>query len=119
MSINSPAMKNAIKNASQAKTVNGLNAANIVNAVARTIYAEAKGEGADGQSAVASVIWNRSGGRAESLVPVISKTKQFSCWNEYTGGWKDADYKLKVPSPKELSDAKSKAAWENCLKLAT
>ena len=68
-------MKNAIKNASQAKSVNGLNAANIVNAVARTIYAEAKGEGYDGQAAIASVIWNRAGGRAESLVPVISKKK--------------------------------------------
>lgn len=119
LSINSPAMKNAIKNATQAKAVNGLNAANVVNAVARTIYAEAKGEGADGQAAVASVIWNRAGGRAESLVPVISKKKQFSCWKGYSGGWKDADYKLKVPSLKELSNTKSKAAWENCLKLAT
>lgn len=119
LSINSHAIKDAIKNASQAKSVNGLNAANIVNAVARTIYAEAKGEGYDGQAAIASVIWNRAGGKAENLVPVISKKKQFSCWNEYSGGWKDTDYKLKVPSPKELSNTKSKAAWENCLKLAT
>ena len=44
-------MKTAIKNATIGKTYNSMNVTNIVNAVARTIYAEGKSEGSDGQHA--------------------------------------------------------------------
>ena len=95
-----------------------MNTANIVNAVARTIFAEAQSEGKDGQAAVASVIWNRAGGKAENLVPVISKKKQFSSWNKYNGGWDDKTYKYKIPS-KVFIFQKSKDAWKNCMQLAS
>jgi len=98
MRASSPKVKDAIAKSTAGKTYNGMNSSNIVNAVARTIYAEAKGEGEKGQSAVASVIWNRAGGKADKLIGVISKPKQFSCWNGYTGGWTDKDYTLKIPT---------------------
>ena len=94
-----------------------MNCTNIANAVARTIYAEAKSEGKEGQAAVASVIWNRANGKAENLVPVISKKLQFSCWNKYADGWKDSDYKFSIPSS-VFKDTASKTAWDNCMALA-
>ena len=114
----SPKVKDAIAKATDGKSYNGMNSSNIVNAVARTIYAEAKGEGEKGQSAVASVIWNRAGGKADKLIGVISKPKQFSCWNGYNGGWTDKDYSLKIPKEVTTSEA-SRKTWEYCVKLAT
>ena len=73
MTVNSPEVKKAINNATTSKGYNGLNATNIINVVARTIYAEARSEGTEGLDAVASVIWNRAGGKPENFVPVISK----------------------------------------------
>lgn len=73
MHVNSDAVKKIIKKNTVAQSYNGLNATNIINVVARTIYAEARSEGTDGLDAVASVIWNRAGGKPENFVPVISK----------------------------------------------
>ena len=117
LTVNSPEVKAAVTKAAQ-KSYNGMNTANIVNAVARTIFAEAQSEGKDGQAAVASVIWNRAGGKAENLVPVISKKKQFSSWNKYNGGWDDKTYKYKIPS-KVFIFQKSRDAWNNCIQLAS
>ena len=75
MHANSDAVKAAVAKATNGKSAAGMNLANIVNAVARTIFAEASGEGIEGQKAIASVIWNRAGGKCSNLVPVISKKK--------------------------------------------
>lgn len=49
--------------------------------IAKTIYAEARGEGRRGMEYVASVIYNRGKGNAEKCVVACLKRKQFSCWN--------------------------------------
>ena len=67
---------------------------------------------------MASVIWNRAGGKAENLVPVVSKKLQFSCWNKYDGGWTDETYKYKIPAKVFILPG-SKAIWDNCMQLAT
>jgi N-acetylmuramoyl-L-alanine amidase len=51
------------------------------NIIARTIYAEGKGESLEGKKAIASVIFNRGNGNIDSIIAVIKKPKQFSCWN--------------------------------------
>lgn len=53
-----------------------------VDAIARTLYAEAKGESFDGKQAVATVIYNRAGGNPANMVSVVKQYKQFSCWNK-------------------------------------
>lgn len=125
LKVNSPAMKDAMKNATvDTKSYNGMNATNVVNAVARTIYAEAKAEGTEGLDAIASVIWNRAGGNADNFISIVSKKSkktnkcQFSCWNKYSGGWKDATYRYSIPSLKELANATSKEAWNHSIELA-
>ena len=49
--------------------------------IAKTLYAEARGEGRRGLEYVASVIYNRGKGDAEKCVKACLKRKQFSCWN--------------------------------------
>ena len=53
--------------------------------MARTMYGEARGEGAKGMQAVGNVIMNRvkaGGWYGASVKDVCLKPKQFSCWNE-------------------------------------
>ena len=59
----------------------------VVDTLARTLWAEARGEGDDGMRAVACVVLNRVAlprwwGR--TIVEVCRKPLQFSCWNEGT-----------------------------------
>lgn len=53
------------------------------DAIALTIYGEARGEGIEGMIAVSRVILNRyhAGGYGRSLAEVCQKPKAFSCWN--------------------------------------
>ncbi|MGZ9109332.1 MAG: cell wall hydrolase [Micavibrio sp.] len=61
-----------------------------IDILARTIWGEARGEGAAGMQAVAAVILNRlaiakkSGGYwwGDNLIEICRKPYQFSCWNE-------------------------------------
>ncbi len=61
-----------------------------IDTLARTIWGEARGEGAAGMQAVAAVILNRlaiakkSGGYwwGNDLMSICRKPYQFSCWNE-------------------------------------
>jgi len=53
--------------------------------IARTAWAEARGQGAQGMAAVINVIMNRAaigGWYGDSPVSVCLKPHQFSCWNE-------------------------------------
>lgn len=54
------------------------------DAVIRTVYGEARGEGSEGQAAVAWVIRNRASRPAwwgSTLYGVCHRPYQFSCWN--------------------------------------
>jgi spore germination cell wall hydrolase CwlJ-like protein len=51
------------------------------NVVAKTIYAEARGEGRRGMLCLASVVYNRAKGDASKLEVECLRFKQFSCWN--------------------------------------
>jgi spore germination cell wall hydrolase CwlJ-like protein len=51
------------------------------NIIARTIYAEGRGESHKGLMAIATVIFNRGKGTPEGMVAAIKKPFQFSCWN--------------------------------------
>jgi len=59
---------------------------NEIDIVARTIYGEARGEGAAGMQAVANVIMNRANSSVSwwgrSPVEVATRDRQFSTWNE-------------------------------------
>jgi len=52
------------------------------NIIARTLYAEGRNQNEEGLKAIASVIYNRSDKTPESMIRVIQKPKQFSCWNK-------------------------------------
>jgi len=52
------------------------------NIIARTIYAEGRGESSDGKRAIATVFYNRGGGNPSKIVSSIQAPKQFSCWNK-------------------------------------
>lgn len=58
-----------------------------LDAIASTIWDEARGESFDGRYMVAAVIWNRGDGVASKMVAAVKKPKQFSGWN---GGSKPA-----------------------------
>lgn len=58
-----------------------------VDTLARTLWAEARGEGERGMQAVACVVLNRArqgGWWGRDVVTVCRKPYQFSCWNENT-----------------------------------
>ena len=52
---------------------------------ALTLWAEARGEGETGVRAVASVIYQRAGGRPELIAAECRERRQFSCWNGLAG----------------------------------
>lgn len=56
----------------------------IIDILARTVWAEARGEPIEGQKAVISVILNRAKNNPNNIVNVILKREQFSCWNNGT-----------------------------------
>lgn len=60
-------------------------AVGVVDILARTMYGEARGEGAAGMAAVGHVVFNRVDARSwwgRDVVGVCHKPWQFSCWNE-------------------------------------
>lgn len=69
--------------------------------IAKTLYAEARGEGRRGLEWVASVICNRGKGNAEKCVKACLKPFQFSCWNDQSDVVVDRTLK----------------AWAICLRL--
>lgn len=68
-----------------------------MNVVARTLYMEARGEGASGMSMVMTVIWNRAGGDKAKFADVCLKKKQFSCWNDIVEGKTAGTYQIMLP----------------------
>lgn len=72
-----------------------------VDAIARTLYAEARGEGAKGIRAVASVIYNRAAGDPDKLMQVVRAPFQFTPWNKG-----------------QIPPRGSGAMWDECLRVA-
>jgi spore germination cell wall hydrolase CwlJ-like protein len=81
-----------------------------VDIMARTIWAEARGEKISGMKAVANVIWNRASNPRwwsrpdNDVVSVCLARKQFSCWN------KDDPNRPKLLAVTKR-DAQFKQAW--------
>lgn len=69
--------------------------------IAKTLYAEARGEGRRGLEYVASVIYNRGKGKADKCVKACLKPYQFSCWN----------------GKSDIRVNRNSRAWKICLEL--
>lgn len=111
----SPLAKEAIANASRdSQDVGGMSKTNVVNALSRVLWKEARGEGKTGIDAIASVILNRAGEDPEKFIKVISKPEQFSCLKSYNGGWNDKTYSWFNPPVNQLTTPEAKEIWEYC-----
>ena len=121
LTINSPATKDAIANASKGNEMIGpMSKTNVVNVVAQVLWKEARGvnEGTAGREAVASVILNRTGNDPTRIVDVIKEKEAFSCMNGYSGGWTDSTYQFFVPWKELSSNPSNNAIWEECKSIA-
>lgn len=98
------------------KTYSGFTATQATNIIARTLYMEARSEGETGIDAVASVILNRAGGKAEKLPIVCLKKYQFSCWNGSTTKTPTL-YKTIIPSS-AAKQGPNRDMWQYCEKTA-
>lgn len=98
------------------KTYGGYTQINAANILARTLFAEARGEGEKGIDAVASVILNRSNGKAENFPKVCLAKKQFSCWNDKKDLTPDK-YKYLMPVAAS-KPGKDREMWLYCQKIA-
>lgn len=101
-------------------TYGGYASTDIVNMVARTLYAEGRSEGTEGRKAILSVIVNRAGNDRNNIAAVIKEKYAFSCWNKMTDSdWKK--YVYKIPSSGSLSivgNQKNLQVWNECVGLA-
>lgn len=75
------------------------------NAIARTLWAEARSEGELGICLVASVIYNRAGGDPAKMHEVVTKPKQFTCWNS-------GEPKVEIRTPEDIK------AWDACVEAS-
>ena len=86
----------------------------LVYMIARTLMGEAVGEKSpESFDAVASVIWNRSGGDKGRFSAVILAPKQFSCWNKMTQS--DKTNFVVRPHSRALTNP---TAWNYCVSTA-
>lgn len=87
-----------------------------MNILARTVYAEGRGEGQEGMEAVLQVICNRAGNKKDKFVSVVRKPSAFSCWNSMTKSDWD-NFKYKVPSS-TVENSSNMELWKSCVKMA-
>lgn len=89
------------------------------NIIARTLYAEARGDGKDkGYIPVASVIYNRADGKMEDFAKVCLKKWQFSCWNGLSDDEK-APSKFQIKIPKSVKGNKTnEKLWMQAMEVA-
>ena len=119
LTVNSPEVKKAIKDAAKdQKMIGDMSETNLVNFVAQVLWKEARGEGDEGLKAVASVILNRTGNKPEYIVNVLKQPAAFECLAEYSGGWKDADYKWYLPYKAIASNSSNRYIWNLCNDIA-
>lgn len=120
MTINSQTTKDAIsKAATENEMLGSMSKTNVINAIAQTLWKEARGEGIDGLNAVASVILNRTGDDMSYIVDVLKQKDAFSCYNDVPQSrWTDKTYKFFVPW-KAIKDVPANAQiWEDCKDIA-
>ena len=108
--ITASAVTTALNRSAPKKSFDGYSCIQALNVLARTLYAEARGEKERGMRAVASTIFNRAGGNPDKMVGVCFAEKQYSCWNDVKHG--DAKtYKPLIPNT-VMDSNETKAAWE-------
>lgn len=101
------------------KMIGGYTLFQAVNIIARTLYAEGRGESEAGRKAIASVIYNRASGNVVNMPLVCLKKYQFSCWNKATATEKSpSGFNVKIPSS-TINNETNNAIWENCKVIAT
>ena len=119
LTVNSKETKKAIMDAStDQKMIGEMSKTNLVNLAAQVLWKEARGEKIEGIKAVASVILNRTGNDPIYIVPVLKQPSAFECLENYTGGWKDSDYKWYFPYNAITSNPANKQIWDDCNKIA-
>lgn len=99
----------------------GYSTLQIINIIARTLWAEARNQGDEGIHAVASVIWNRANHDMDNLVEVCFAPRQFSCWNKaypsVNTAYKPQNFQLKFPEEASINN-RTREAWRSCVKYA-
>lgn len=93
----------------------GFNIFDAANIVAKTLFYEARGEGKEGIDAVASVLYNRAGGKAENLPTVCLAPKQFSYWNDKKVNEKYYENTVPFSASKP---GKDREMWLYCQKIS-
>lgn len=118
--INSQEAKQAMYNASNDEMIGAMHKSNVVNAVAQVLWKEARGkeEGMVGRKAVASVILNRCDNNPLYIIDVLKEKEQFSCLNDYKGGWTDPTYQYFMPSNAIINNVSNQQIWKNCEDIA-
>lgn len=109
-------IQNGLKKASESeKTYNGYTLLQLTNILTRTLYAETKGESLEGKKMVATVIYNRAGGKLENIVDVCFARKQFTAWNKFKN--KSPTLYAITISPEVARSSVSKKAWDQCKEI--
>ena len=93
----------------------GFNIFDAANIVAKTLFHEARSEGKEGIDAVASVLYNRAGGKAENLPAVCLAKKQFSYWNDKKISEKNYENTVPFSASKP---GKDREMWLYCQKIS-
>ena len=87
-----------------------------INALARTLFAEGRGEKEAGMRRVLDSIIARSGNNTDNIVGIVSEPFQYSCWN----GMKPSDWNPTQFKVRDASGAdKDSAQWDKAVSLAT
>lgn len=121
LTVNSSEAKKAIADSAvDNETIGPMVKTNVVNAVARCLWEEARGkkEGTAGRKAIASVIVNRTGNKPECIIDVIKQPAAFSYTAGYKGGWTDSTYKWFLPYEDIARNASNKSIWNECNAIA-
>ena len=121
MTVNSPAVKKAIAaSAIDNEMVGPMSKTNVVNALAKCLWSEARGknEGTAGRKAVASVVMNRTGNKPAFIIDVLKQPAAFSYITGYKGGWTDSSYQWFLPYNEIAKNPNNKAIWDECNSIA-
>lgn len=87
-----------------------------INALARTLFAEGRGEQEAGMRRVLDSIIARSGNNADNIVGIVSEPFQYSCWNGMKPyDWNPSQFKVRNATGAD----KDTAQWDTAVSLAT
>ena len=87
-----------------------------INALARTLFAEGRGEQEAGMRRVLDSIIARSGNNTDNIVGIVSEPFQYSCWNGMKPyDWNPTQFKVRNATGAD----KDSAQWDTAVSLAT